>query len=594
MSVIKYRPAIDGLRAIAVISVLLYHLDKHLLPGGFIGVDIFFVISGYLITSVIINECEQGKFRFSNFYQRRISRIYPAFFLVSIAVLIGSYFLYLPQDFASAGSTAMSAALSVANLKFILQGNYFELSQDAQPFLHYWSLSVEEQFYMVFPLIIYLSLRLKISRFTLSVGLIIAAFLSFVVCFFMTKTNPTWAFYLLPTRAWKLLAGCILATYPHPKAINKWTEIIFHNIGLAFIALSLMYVHEGVSFPGYIAAIPVIGTVLLIGAGNHVRKGLVEKILSAPFLVFFGKISYSLYLWHWPIYSIIDYTLYLQSPLTRLVLKIILTALFSLSSYYYFEKPVRSFLNQPDNKKLSFAIFSVGVIILVAIGYFIRTNNYISANSDTVKSGGVTFNNNAHRPLAVIMGDSNASMYGLAMKEIAKEMDIRIHVISVAAGDPFPESKLFHDSLFFLDHAKPEITIFVAEWAGKVGADRSRLKLALLEILKRSKNIILITEPPRLPYSDSRQKIRESGQHQLIEEVMFSNYRKNTNRHLKSLSSNRIHVLDIDSLFVKNGEILFFDAQGRQLFQDDKHLSAYGSALVKKQLKIQIEKILSK
>ena len=563
------------------------------MPGGFIGVDIFFVISGYLITAIIIDECEQGKFRFLNFYQRRISRIYPAFFLVSIVVLIGSYFLYLPQDFASAGSTAMSAALSVANIKFILQGNYFELSQDAQPLLHYWSLSVEEQFYMVFPLIVYLSYRLKISRFTLSVCFIIAAFLSFVSCLFLTKTNPTWAFYLLPTRAWELLAGCIIATYPYSKTINKKIEIIFQNIGLALIALSLMFVHEGASFPGYIAAMPVIGTVLLIGAGNHVRKGMVEKILSAPFLVFFGKISYSLYLWHWPVYSIIDYTLYLQSPLTRLVLKIILTALFSLSSYYYFEKPVRSFLNQPDNKKLSFAIFSVGVIILVATGYFIRANNYITAKANTVKSGGIAFNNNSHSPVLVIMGDSNASMYGLAMKEISKEMDVRVHVISVAAGNPFPESQFFYDSLFFLDNAKPDITIFVAAWAYRVGSDRALLKFTLSEILKRSKNIILITQPPRLPYSDCRQKIREFGPQQLIEESVFSNFRNKTNQYLKSLSSDQIHVLDIDSLFVKNGKIIFSDEQGRQLFQDDRHLSAYGSELVKKQLKTEIEKIMA-
>ena len=168
MSIIKYRPAIDGLRAIAVISVLIFHLDKRLLPGGFVGVDIFFVISGYLITSIIIADCANGKFSFAQFYQRRISRIYPAFFIVSIAILIASFLLYLQQDFASAGATVMAAAFSVTNFKFLLQGNYFEVSQDAQPLLHFWSLAVEEQFYIVFPLIVYLAFRFKVSRITLS------------------------------------------------------------------------------------------------------------------------------------------------------------------------------------------------------------------------------------------------------------------------------------------------------------------------------------------------------------------------------------------------------------------------------------------
>lgn len=377
MSVVKYRPAIDGLRAVAVIAVLLFHLDKYLLPGGFVGVDIFFVISGYLITSIIIADCEKGEFSFAKFYQRRISRIYPVFFLVSIAILITAFLLYLPQDFASAGATVIAAAFSITNLKLILQGNYFQVSSDAQPFLHFWSLAVEEQFYIIFPLIVYLSFRFKISRNILSKVLILIAVISLIAYIVLTSTNPTWAFYLLPTRAWELLAGCILATYPVRNSILNYEklDIFLSNLGLLTVVISVFIIHEKMPFLGFFATIPIIGSVLVIGRKSH-PKGIAERILSYPFIVFIGKISYSLYLWHWAIYSFVDYSLYQYSPLLRGSLKIIFTAVFSITSYYYFEKPIRSYLNHPKNQTFSFTAFGIGVLVLFTIGYFIRTENY--------------------------------------------------------------------------------------------------------------------------------------------------------------------------------------------------------------------------
>src|ERR1039458_2468270 len=146
---VEYRPAIDGLRAVAVLAVFLFHLNRGWLPGGFVGVDIFFVISGYLITSIIFRDCERNRFSFGRFYQRRIARLLPSFFTVALFTIVGASFIYSNQDLASAGATLAAAAASIANLKFMLQGNYFILSPDAQPFLHCWSLSVEEQFYLL-------------------------------------------------------------------------------------------------------------------------------------------------------------------------------------------------------------------------------------------------------------------------------------------------------------------------------------------------------------------------------------------------------------------------------------------------------------
>jgi peptidoglycan/LPS O-acetylase OafA/YrhL len=203
----EYRPDIDGLRAIAVLAVFVFHLNRRWLPGGFFGVDIFFVISGYLITSIVRRDCEEGRFRFGRFYQRRIARLLPAFVAVGLATLVGAALVYSPQDLASTGATLSAAAASVANLKFLLQGNYFVLSPDSQPFLHCWSLSVEEQFYLLFPaafLVLYRRPRALI-------GLCV---LSFVCYMALGRVRPEWAFYLLPARGncwWEAFVGHALA-----------------------------------------------------------------------------------------------------------------------------------------------------------------------------------------------------------------------------------------------------------------------------------------------------------------------------------------------------------------------------------------------
>ncbi len=601
MSIVPYRPYIDGLRAIAVISVLLFHFHKSLLQGGFVGVDVFFVISGYLITSIIVSECENGQFSFLRFYQRRISRIFPVFFLVSITTLITASILYSAQDFASAGAVAIAASLSIANLKLMFQGNYFQLSPDAQPLLHFWSLSIEEQFYLVFPLVIYLAFQMKITRQKLLIALFLMTLLSFSMCAVLTAKNPTWAFYLLPTRAWELLAGCLLAIYQgtdcgsiQSTTNNQQSQEILSNVGLILIIVSFVVINEATPFPGFMAALPVLGTVLLIGACQW-EESLPKKVLSHPFLLLVGKMSYSLYLWHWSIYSFVDYSLYLQSFSTRAILKVFLTIFLSTLSYFWLEKPTRSYLNKPKKALINFAIFASGVITLVAVGLFISTNNYINPNANSIKDGGVAFNSNISKPVVVLMGDSNGAMYGRTMKEIAEEMSVRTNVISIAAGDPFPDAPLYKNSLLFLGRENPEITIFVAAWAQKIGNDKERFETALKNILQKSKHVILIAQPPNLPNNiySSRQGIRDFGQRPIFEDIEFTNLRKTTNTFLLSHRNDRVHVLDINNLFEQpNGEIRFTNVQGKQIYQDSGHLSSYGSQMVKKLIKEEIAQIL--
>lgn len=595
MSRIKYRPSIDGMRSIAVISVLLFHLDKSILPGGFVGVDIFFVISGYLITSIIYSNCENNQFSLLRFYQRRISRIFPVSFTVSLIILITSYFLYTPQDFASAGALATASSLSVANIKLMLQGNYFEVSPDAQPFLHFWSLSLEEQFYLFLPIMLVIAYRLRISQKWLLIlsGLSILA--SFILCVYMTSFNPTWAFYLLPTRAWELLAGTALAFEAIRKRNDKATKIDswISILGLALIVFSLITLNEQSNFPGYIAALPVIGSVMLIGRSYNPQQ-ITERFLSQPTFILIGKLSYSLYLWHWPIYCFTDYTFYSQSFAIRTALKIGMTIIIAIASFYFLENPTRLFLNQSNKRQLTFIGCTAGILIFSIIGIQIRSSNYLNASFSSVSSGGITLNKKVSEPAIALMGDSNGSMYGLTMKNMANELNTRVQVMSVAAGNPFPPSQLYNDSIQFVSKEKPFITILVAEWAGKIADKPKELKKVLSDILLHSQHVILITQPPTLPEHATREKIRQHGLQSIYENSYLSDVRKKMNKFLLSLQSDRIHVVDVDPIFVtRNGQIKFADNFGRQIYHDRTHLSGFGADLVGKKISQQISTLLN-
>ncbi len=271
MNTAEYRPEIDGLRAIAVLAVMLFHLNRRWLPGGFFGVDVFFVISGYLITSVILRDCHGGRFKFGRFYQRRIARLLPAFLAVALATVGGAALIYSPQDLATTGATLSAAAASVANLKFLLQGNYFALSPDSQPFLHCWSLSVEEQFYLLFPAAFLLLYR-QSSRYRTQ---ILAAFFgASLLCYVaLTRGRPEWAFYLLPARAWELLAGAILAMVAaRPVKIGRATSCIRAVFSSPFPSPAVNIYHPsgaGHGMPAFVGgATPAIPILQADGSGG--------------------------------------------------------------------------------------------------------------------------------------------------------------------------------------------------------------------------------------------------------------------------------------------------------------------------------------
>lgn len=579
-----YWPEIDGLRAIAVVSVFLFHLDARLLRGGFVGVDIFFVISGYLITGLLLRDLEGGRFSIVRFYQRRIARITPAALLVIIATMAAGFLLYSAQDFASIGATALAATLSFINIKLLFQGSYFEISPDAQPLIHYWSLAVEEQFYLVFPLLIYAAARM--ARYSLAV-LIACLLLSLLACVFITPLAPTASFYLLPTRAWELLAGSCLALLKrqYPKVANEYSSL-YLAIGLVIISLSFFIVTSE-SFPGWIATIPVMGSVLvLIAIGSDRRTGL-HRVMAHPAMVFVGKRSYSLYLWHWPIFSFVDYHFYKNSPLLGLVLKVAVSILATLLTYRLVERPMRSWLNLPHHRFAAFGLFAMFAIAIGVAGYTIRSNYYLSAEARNIAAGGVSVNPSGKHWLVVI-GDSQGAMYGYELASLSRMLGFRLNVLSAAAGNEMPgdPATLWPKVVEYLGDAKPDVIVLAQAWSEKLGADaETQFGTAIIAIKDRAKQILVLTQPPLLPPNATRHAILEGVRPPFFENAESRKNRLRANAVIRKFEDERVHVIDVAHLFVEDDDSLRVVApDGRFAYQDRTHLSSSGTAVVRRKL----------
>jgi peptidoglycan/LPS O-acetylase OafA/YrhL len=295
MHAIEYRPDIDGLRAIAVIAVLLFHVGIDWTSGGYIGVDVFFVISGFLITSLLVKDLKENRFSLTRFYQRRILRIFPALLVVVIACLAAGMVLLMPADYVKLGNSAWAAALSVSNFWFWGETGYFDGDAHLKPLLHTWTLSVEEQFYLLFPLVLMFTYKQR----SMSRTVLIIAIISFALSIWATHAKPEAAYFLLPSRAWELMLGSILALGLVPTIRNAMLSNILATVGLLLILAPVYFYSAETPFPGLAALPPTLGTAMLIYAGRN--KPLVSRILSHRLPVAIGLISYSLYLWHWPL-----------------------------------------------------------------------------------------------------------------------------------------------------------------------------------------------------------------------------------------------------------------------------------------------------
>jgi peptidoglycan/LPS O-acetylase OafA/YrhL len=362
----KYRAEIDGLRAVAVVPVVLFHAGLPGGTGGFIGVDIFFVISGYLISKIIASEISEHRFSLARFYERRARRILPAFLFVVAITTLAALILLLPQDLAAFGRTLTAASLSGSNIFFWWEaGDYFADKSDLKPLLHTWSLGVEEQFYIVFPLIL-LGLRwLRGWRF-LNLAVWSGLVLSLALAIYGTRTFTIATFYLLPTRAWELLAGTVLAIGAVPAFSRRLHAEIAATLGLIAIALAVTFYDSRTPFPGLAAIPPVLGAALIIHSGSGPWQTAVGRLLAHPVLRGIGLISFSLYLWHWPLIVFAKY--YFIRPDVAIMAAVVVAGfVLAYLSWRFVEQPFRH--PQRDRSPLRPLIAaSLGIVLASGAG----------------------------------------------------------------------------------------------------------------------------------------------------------------------------------------------------------------------------------
>lgn len=358
-----YRPDIDGLRAVAVVAVVLFHAGLPVVPGGFVGVDVFFVISGFLITNLIARDINGQRFSIAHFYERRARRILPALFAMMAMTAIVASFVLIPYIYERFALSALAAALSVSNVFFFQSAGYFDIGSGYLPLLHTWSLGVEEQFYLLFPVVMFLWARFVRRPFWMLV-LALGVF-SFALSVVQVRVVPEGAFYLPFSRTWELaLGGWLAVGNPRPLRSPKMANLVA-VLGLGAIVVSCVRLTESTRFPGELALFPCVGAAMVIHA-NSARSTAVGRLLSSRPFVFVGLISYSFYLWHWPILVFGRAITGRSAAAIESILLVGLILAVSVLSWRYVEQPFRS--GRRFSRKAIFRFSAAGIAVFVAFG----------------------------------------------------------------------------------------------------------------------------------------------------------------------------------------------------------------------------------
>lgn len=437
-----YRPDIDGLRALAVAAVVLFHYRVPGFSGGFVGVDVFFVISGYLITGLILKETGEGRFFLRQFYERRIRRIFPALFAMLAAATVVAALLFFPVSFAHFGKSLLATAFFASNFEFWHEAGYFDVGADQKPLLHLWSIAVEEQFYLFVPALLLLLGRGSRARLRFAVGGIFAA--SLACSIWSSRHAPVAGYYLLPSRMWELMLGASLAADALAiPAILKVNETA-GAFGLGLIGYAVFNFSHTTPFPGAAALIPCVGTALIIAAGE---RATCNRWLTARPLVFVGLISYSLYLWHWPVYVFARAILFRAPTPLETTLLIALSFVLAVLSWRFVEQPFRK-RTFPGSHPVAFwnagiAVAATGAcaaVVLVGNGlpqrfspeirsilaeasdHEPRINECFGLTADDVRNGRLcAIGDKARQASFLLWGDSHADALIPAVQNVAKQ-----------------------------------------------------------------------------------------------------------------------------------------------------------------------------
>lgn len=624
---LNYRPDIDGLRAIAVLSVILFHINKALIPGGFVGVDIFFVISGFLISLNILKDLERGRFSLADFYRRRIKRIAPPMLIVVGLTLIAAQFVLLPEDAEKTAQSGLWSLLSLANVYFWLyqDTSYFAAASSEIPLLHLWSLGIEEQFYIFWPLILMALYRPSRSKLFFGIAALIGLG-SFVLGEILFERAPSFVYYMLPTRAGELLIGGLVAFFVLRNVGAKVPGKLVTPmavVGILLLVLSFFMLSEGQVFPGLRAIQPTLGTALLIFAG-HCNNNIVSRLLALRPMVWIGLISYSAYLWHWPLLAFYRYGHREVGPLAGIVI-FVLTLFFAWLTYRFVEGPSRRsnastlqiFLRQFVIPAGALAIFSLAAMKLDGYGLRWFSPDYkkqaTALRQETLPAYSYKYvcqrqkltvadandpncivgaDSNA-APVAILWGDSNAAHYIGMVGAFAKKDGFRVRNIAVGAcpplfGDPaaFVAATRLADCRDSAATAKQAIgpfkTIVIsADWLMYQGRSAQFLDAffeTVSSLEKDGKHIILIGKAPAFPNYDRRCEEKALSYPGLDCPPFTAALRTDVaqvNDQLKAFAARSANVKFFDTahyLCPKNA-CSAFDSNGRPGYYDASHLS---------------------
>ncbi|HEX8833301.1 MAG TPA: acyltransferase family protein, partial [Abditibacteriaceae bacterium] len=524
----SYRPEVDGLRAIAVLAVVLYHAGFGF-PGGYVGVDVFFVISGFLITSLIWKDLESGRFTFSNFWERRARRIVPALVVVTLATLAAGWFLLLPADFKSLGRASAAQTLFAANIHYWRGTNYFAAASDTLPLLHTWSLAVEEQFYLITPFVLWGMFRFSRLRSRNAVLCVLFAvfILSLALSVYGVARQSTATFYLLPARVWELLTGSIIAFLPAMSGSRSKRDV-FALAGLALILVPIFVYTSMTPFPGLAALPPCLGAALVIWANKRDDDSIptfVGRALAVRPVVFIGLISYSLYLWHWPFLAISKYLALAPLSAGYRAGLVALGFVFAILSWKYVETPFRT-RRVGSTRKSVFAYATAGLAVVFVCGAIIhlkqglpqrfpaRVTELANAVSDTafvknlktrdVRAGKLVrigTETPGQSPAVMVWGDSYAMSALPAIDDFLKEKGLAGRAATYASTAPVldwftskkfglkEESVAYNNAILsYIQSEKIPDVVLIGNWTSYVaykGETTEPFESALLKTVQR-------------------------------------------------------------------------------------------------------------
>lgn len=632
----RYRSEIDGLRAVAVLAVVLFHAGFGC-SGGYIGVDVFFVISGFLITSLIWKDLESGSFTFANFWGRRARRIVPALVVATIATLIAGWFLLLPADFKNLGQASAAQAVFAANIHYWRESGYFADAADEKPLLHTWSLAVEEQFYLIVPFLLWGMFRSMVLRSRAAVISMLATgfILSLAISIYGIVRSPLATFYLLPTRAWELLLGALVAFFPPSLSLlgRRNLRELFALVGLTLILIPVFIYTPETPFPGLAALSPCLGAALIIWAnGRNDSKAptAIGAALSIRPVIFIGLISYSLYLWHWPFLAFSRYLALAPLSLGYRAAMLSLGFLCAILSWKYVETPFRE-RKLGSSRKSIFTFAGAGLAAILGCGLLCITTQgfpqrfpaqaqeFANAKSDMafinelttddIRAGklipiGAT--NPTLHPTVFVLGDSHAMAALPAVDTFLKEKGLAGRAATHSSTAPVlnwfmltefglnKDSIAFNNSVFsYIQSQQIPTVILSAYWSSYAGSGEGNsdsFNASLVSTIRRlvaigSRPWILLDVPNQsfnVPRALSRSVVSHADITSFYAKPAARNeLDKIDPKTIAEIEAAGGQVLDPKPRFLDpTGQHYIIQANGVALYRDGQHLTTKGAKLM--------------